>query len=397
MAQQRGRASDPQDVCRDPNEEHRVATPPGAALRPDVRGRVRHRRATSSRTCSPRTTSGRVLAGLPVRDLRRCAGRGSTSPGSPRHTTPTTGSTALMTMPVDGRCRHHGAGLPADVSPRSSTATTSDNRVMVAGYVVTRIALVGQWLRAAKQDPEHLLGLPHLRHRRHRRASRLDRSPSSCTRRFPVDLRDCGAADRDRDAGPGSWRSSARAAHRGTPHHIAERYGLLTIIALGEGVVGTVGLAVGSAVGAQGWSFDAAFVVRWLGTRPHVRYVVVVLRGAGRPDLLARAPRAVVPGSAMLLRIALFGSDRGDRRGPAHQRRTTSSTHSKLGSVVDGARPVAVPVGAFIAWPSMCCTRLMRADSRRVPRAALGARPAAALGGGRVWLGPRRACRWPTA
>src|SRR5258708_12477696 len=30
-----------------------------------------------------------------------------------------------------------------------------DNRVMVAGYVVMRIALVAQWLRAAKQDPEH--------------------------------------------------------------------------------------------------------------------------------------------------------------------------------------------------------------------------------------------------
>ena len=30
-----------------------------------------------------------------------------------------------------------------------------DNRVMVAGYVVMRIALVAQWLRAARQDPEH--------------------------------------------------------------------------------------------------------------------------------------------------------------------------------------------------------------------------------------------------
>src|ERR1700759_1879997 len=29
-----------------------------------------------------------------------------------------------------------------------------DNRVMVAGYVVMRIALVAQWLRAAKQDPQ---------------------------------------------------------------------------------------------------------------------------------------------------------------------------------------------------------------------------------------------------
>src|SRR3712207_3424897 len=28
-----------------------------------------------------------------------------------------------------------------------------DNRVMVAGYVVMRVALVFQWLRAARQDP----------------------------------------------------------------------------------------------------------------------------------------------------------------------------------------------------------------------------------------------------
>src|ERR1700758_1863828 len=30
-----------------------------------------------------------------------------------------------------------------------------DNRVMVAGYVVMRVAMVAQWLRAAKQDPAH--------------------------------------------------------------------------------------------------------------------------------------------------------------------------------------------------------------------------------------------------
>src|SRR5690349_9135019 len=30
-----------------------------------------------------------------------------------------------------------------------------DTRVVVAGYVVMRVALVAQWLRAAKQDPEH--------------------------------------------------------------------------------------------------------------------------------------------------------------------------------------------------------------------------------------------------
>jgi low temperature requirement protein LtrA len=48
----------------------------------------------------------------------------------------------------------------------------------------------------------------------------------------------------------------------GTPwhaHHIVERYGLFTIIALGEGVVGTVA-SLTAAVGEQGWSADAVFV-----------------------------------------------------------------------------------------------------------------------------------------
>ena len=48
----------------------------------------------------------------------------------------------------------------------------------------------------------------------------------------------------------------------GTPwhaHHIAERYALLAIIALGEGVVGTVA-SLSAVVGAQGWSVDAVLV-----------------------------------------------------------------------------------------------------------------------------------------
>ena len=67
-----------------------------------------------------------------------------------------------------------------------------DNRVMVAGYVVMRIALVTQWLRAAKQDPR-ALGMPDVRHRRHRRADRLDRH------------------DRDQHVGRGDVRMGGRA------------------------------------------------------------------------------------------------------------------------------------------------------------------------------------------
>lgn len=55
----------------------------------------------------------------------------------------------------------------------------------------------------------------------------------------------------------------AETRHSGTPwhaHHIAERYGLLAIIALGEGVVGSVE-SLSAAVEASGWTLDAALVV----------------------------------------------------------------------------------------------------------------------------------------
>jgi low temperature requirement protein LtrA len=40
---------------------------------------------------------------------------------------------------------------------------------------------------------------------------------------------------------------------------IAERYGLLTIITLGEGVIGTVA-SLGAVIESQGWSLDAVLV-----------------------------------------------------------------------------------------------------------------------------------------
>jgi low temperature requirement protein LtrA len=133
-----------------------------------------------------------------------------------------------------------------------------DNRVMVGGYVVMRIALVAQWLRAARQDPEH--------------------RPACLTYVVAVTVAQIGwiATIFLRTAVPatfvvvalligveflGPWLAETRKG--GTPwhaHHIAERYGLLTIIALGEGVVGTVA-SLAAVVAAQGWSFDAAFVV----------------------------------------------------------------------------------------------------------------------------------------
>ena len=43
------------------------------------------------------------------------------------------------------------------------------------------------------------------------------------------------------------------------PHHIAERYSLLTIITLGEGVVGTV-TVLGALIEVQGWSTDTVLL-----------------------------------------------------------------------------------------------------------------------------------------
>ena len=66
----------------------------------------------------------------------------------------------------------------------------------------------------------------------------------------------------------------------GTPwhaHHIAERYGLLVIITLGEGIIGTVASINAVVHGEEGWTVDAALVaVR--GRRAHLRLLVDVLR-----------------------------------------------------------------------------------------------------------------------
>ncbi|HTY32779.1 low temperature requirement protein A [Mycobacterium sp.] len=132
-----------------------------------------------------------------------------------------------------------------------------DNRVLVAGYVVMRIAMVFQWLRAARQDKA--------------------RRTACLTYAITISVAQCGwiasiflhtsvsatmaiyiALIFVETMGP--WIAEGRSG--GTPwhaHHIAERYGLLTIIALGEGVLGTVA-SLTAVVAAQGWTVDAVLV-----------------------------------------------------------------------------------------------------------------------------------------
>jgi low temperature requirement protein LtrA len=149
-------------------------------------------------------------------------------------------------------------GLP-DMFTSIDEGDTVDNRVMVAGYVVMRVAMVFQWLRAARQDPG-------------RRAACLTYAKA-------ISLGQVGwiaVLIAELSVGAtfacvvvlvlvefaGPW--IAERYKGGTPwhaHHIVERYGLLVIIALGEGVVGTIA-SLSAVVGPEGpgWSVDAGLV-----------------------------------------------------------------------------------------------------------------------------------------
>jgi low temperature requirement protein LtrA len=127
------------------------------------------------------------------------------------------------------------AGIPEMFS------TFGPNTTVISGYLIMRIAGVAQWLRAAADDPERratalryaagiailqlawigLIWLPHLWGRAFVVLLALEMA-------VPV------WAER---AAPTTWH----------PHHIAERYGLLTLIVLGESILSAT-LAVQSAL-----------------------------------------------------------------------------------------------------------------------------------------------------
>src|SRR6202047_2404070 len=148
------------------------------------------------------------------------------------------------------------AGVPRMFASIERTGRL-DNSIMVLGYVIMRVALVFQWLRAAKDDPAR------------RRVCLIYAATISIAQVgwvtqivVPLPATDAimlggilvlvemtGPVLAERQAGGTPWHA----------HHIAERHSLFAIIALGEGVVGTV--AAVSAVGdRQGWTLDAVLV-----------------------------------------------------------------------------------------------------------------------------------------
>jgi low temperature requirement protein LtrA len=214
-----------------------------------------------------------------------------------------------------------------------------DNRVLVAGYVVMRIAMVFQWLRAARQDPS-------------RRSACLTYAVAITVAQVgwigviiantsvPVTFLLVAVMTLVEMAGP--WLAERRRGS--TPwhaHHIAERYGLLVIIALGEGVIGTVA-SLTAVVQAQGWTVDAVLVtVAGMGLTFGMWWAYFVLPAG---ELLHRhRERSFWWGYGQMgVFAAIVGTGAG-----LHAAAYYIEHHSKLGSV-GTVLSVAIPVGVYL-------------------------------------------------
>jgi low temperature requirement protein LtrA len=134
---------------------------------------------------------------------------------------------------------------------------TLDNQVMVAGYVIMRVPVVFLWWQVSRQDPER------------RRTARAYMVSVGIAQVGWVVLAIVGlnvgpallafglllALEL---VGPGFAERKGRTPWH--PHHIAERYGLLVIITLGEVILGTVAALNALVHGEAGWSVDAALL-----------------------------------------------------------------------------------------------------------------------------------------
>lgn len=150
-----------------------------------------------------------------------------------------------------------GLGLPAMFQGLEHGVL--DNRAMVLGYVIMRVPMVALLARAAKHDLARRRSL-HLRI-----ASIVVSQVGWCLLLLvrehlalcvaltviPLAIEVGTPIVADRRHGALPWHA----------HHIAERYGLVVIIALGEGLVGTMAtLAAVVGPGGPGWSKDVALV-----------------------------------------------------------------------------------------------------------------------------------------
>ena len=129
-----------------------------------------------------------------------------------------------------------------------SELAAGDRLVAISGYVVMRVGLVGQWLRAAANDAVRRKTIL-----RYATGVLLVQVGWVALVFLPEELaRMAVLLGVVAELAIPAWAESAEPTpwH---PHHIAERYGLFTIIVLGESVLAATG-TIASALDGEGWA-----------------------------------------------------------------------------------------------------------------------------------------------
>ena len=215
-----------------------------------------------------------------------------------------------------------------------------DNSVIVLGYVIMRVALVSQWLRAARQDPAR-------RRTCLTYAFIISIAQVGWVLQIVLSLSTVAAVTLGAILALIEFLGPPLAERQdgGTPwhaHHMAERYSLFALIALGEGIVGTVA-ALSAAIDQQGWSLEVALVgIAGMGLTFGMWWVYYLVPSA--PVLQTHRERALVWSyGQMLIAIAIVATGAGLRVAAYY------IEHSGPIGLLATVLSVAVPVGAFLA------------------------------------------------
>jgi low temperature requirement protein LtrA len=242
-------------------------------------------------------------------------------------------------------------GLPQMFASIDRHATLNTD-VMVAGYVIMRVSLVFLWWQVSRHDAAHAAAARWY-------VATIGAAQVGWVALTVLDLGFAASFPAIAALVALELTGPRLAERRGrTPwhaHHIAERYGLLVIITLGEVILGTVAALNAVVHGEAGWTVDAAllavagvglafgcwwmyFSVPW--AEPLVRHRERAF-GFGYGHLVIFAALAAMGGG---LQVAAFGLE-----GEAG----IGTTGTVLG--------VVIPVALFVAAVFALYSRLMRA------------------------------------
>jgi low temperature requirement protein LtrA len=232
---------------------------------------------------------------------------------------------------------------------------TLDIGVMVAGYVVMRVALLFLWWLASRHD------------RQRAPAARVYMATIGVAQVGWVLLAVAGLSVGTTFAlfsvllvielfGP--FVAERRASTPWHPHHIAERYGLLVIITLGEVIIGTVASLNAVVHGEAGWTVDAALLaIAGVGLTFGSWWMYFALPWA--EPIVRHRERGFPFGYGHLLLFSALAAMGGGLHVAAYSLENESSLGA-TGTVLSVAIPVAVYVGVLYALYSI----LMRTRDR---------------------------------